>query len=297
MIIENKDYEYFEICKLIKVLKNEYGFLSTEIIGKSVLGKDIYALKIGQGSETVLFAGSFHGSERITALVLLKFVNELCEKYKLEQNMNGFVVKEILKNATLVVVPFVNPDGCEIARAGYLAAENKAQFIKKISKNNTLKYNANARGVDINHNFPAGWKQLHALEQKNGIYGPSSTRYGGSCPASEPETVALMQLCQRINFKHILAFHSQGEVIYYRYNKRLSKAEEQAQILAKTSGYVLSDPEGLAVGGGFKDWFIEKYSKPAFTIELGKGENPLATEEAEKIYEKIKTMLIVSIMM
>ncbi len=297
MIIENKDYSYFEICKIINTLKNEYSFLQTEVIGKSVLGRDIQAVRIGTGSEKVLFAAAFHGSERITALIMLKFISEVCECLKNEKSMKGFSVNEIFKNASLTVVPIVNPDGCEIARAGYATAGNKAPFIRKISKNNTLKYNANARGVDINHNFPAGWKELHRLEQQNGIYGPAVTRYGGDRAASEPETVSLINLCEKTAFKHILAFHSQGEVIYHRYKKYLSKAEKQANLLATSSGYALEEPEGLAVGGGFKDYFIEKYTKPAFTVEVGKGENPLDTAKADEIYEKIKQMLLIAIMM
>ncbi len=297
MIIESKDYSYSEICKIINQLKNEYDFLQSEVIGKSVLGRNIYSLKIGNASENVLFAAAFHGSERITALIMLKFINELCDCVKNNKNMKSFNINQVLKTSSITVVPLVNPDGCEIARGGCSTAGDKAAFIKKISKNNTLRYNANAHGVDINHNFPAGWNKLHCLEQQNGIYGPSATRYGGSAAASEPETVSLIKLCEKINFKHILAFHSQGEVIYHRYNKYLPKAEKLAQLLSTSSGYALEESEGLAVGGGFKDYFIEKYSKPAFTIEVGKGENPLDSETAEDIYEKIKEMLVISIMM
>lgn len=297
MTIENKDYGYFDICKIIKELSDKYSFLKTEIIGKSVLGRNIYALKLGSGKNTVLYAGAFHGSERITGTLLLKFTEELCECIDKVKNMSGFVIEKIFENASLCIVPFVNPDGCEIARAGAVTAGSKADFIRKISKNNTLKYNANARGIDINHNFPAGWCELHKLEQKNGIYGPAPTRYGGNTPASEPETVALIQLCEKKDFKHVIAFHSQGEVIYHRYNKYLPKAEKQAQLLSAASKYALEDPEGLAVGGGFKDFFIDKYSKSGFTVEIGKGENPLPIESLEEIYAKIKQMMVIGIMM
>jgi g-D-glutamyl-meso-diaminopimelate peptidase len=64
-----------------------------------------------------------------------------------------------------------------------------------------------------------------------------------------------------------------------------------AEIMATTSGYALDVPSGLAEGGGFKDWFIEEFHKPGFTIEIGKGENPLPSEDAQKIYLKIKEML------
>lgn len=297
MIVENKDYSYFEICKLISSLSDKYSFLKTEVIGKSVLGKSIYSLKLGKGKNTALFTGAFHGSERITGVILLKFVEELCDAYENGKALAGIVIERIFESDSVMIVPFVNPDGCEIARSGASAAGSKAPFVKKWSKNNTVKYNANARGVDINHNFPAGWEQLHKLEQQNGIYGPGITRYGGSRPVSEPETYALVNLCQKNCFKHVIAFHSQGEVIYHRYNKYLPKAEKQALLLASSSKYALEDPKGLAVGGGFKDYFIDQYSKPGFTVEIGKGENPLPYEDMEKIYSKIKEMMIIGIMM
>lgn len=296
-MIENKDYSYSEICKIIKELSDKYPFLKREIIGKSVLGRNIYALSIGSGKGEVLYAGAFHSSERITGVLLLKFLEELCSCLQNGKNIAGLIPKRIFENSSLCVVPFVNPDGCEIARAGAKAAGSKADFIRKISKNNTLKYNANARGVDINHNFPAGWCELHKKEQENGIYGPAPTRYGGRAPLSEPETVALIQLCKQKDFKHVIAFHSQGEVIYHRYKKYLPKAERQAKILSELSGYELEEPESLATGGGFKDYFIDKYSRPGFTVEIGKGENPLPIESLEEIYTKLKRMLIIGIMM
>ena len=184
MITENKDYSYFEITKIISLLSDKYPFLKTQIIGKSVLGKNIYAFKIGEGENPALFAGAFHGSERITGTILLKFAEELADCLENGKNMDGFVIGKIFENNSVMIVPFVNPDGCEIARAGVSAAGSNAAFVRKFSKNNTKKYNANARGVDINHNFPAGWNELHKLEQQSGIYGPSITRYGGSRPIS-----------------------------------------------------------------------------------------------------------------
>ena len=69
-----------------------------------------------------------------------------------------------------------------------------------------------------------------------------------------------------------------------------------AEILSDASGYSLDEPEGLAVGGGFKDWFIEKFYRPAFTVEIGLGENPLDPSELDGIYEKTGRMMTIGIM-
>ena len=56
-------------------------------------------------------------------------------------------------------------------------------------------------------------------------------------------------------------------------------------------------PTGIADGGGFKDWFITEFCHPGFTIELGLGKNPLPAADTERIYERVKEMLMLFIMM
>lgn len=36
---------------------------------------------------------------------------------------------------------------------------------------------------------------------------------------------------------------------------------------------------------GYKDWFIQEYDRPGYTIEVGRGVNPLPMEQFEQIYE------------
>lgn len=55
--------------------------------------------------------------------------------------------------------------------------------------------------------------------------------------------------------------------------------------------YEVSKQKGLASHAGFKDWFIETYERPAFTIEVGKGENPLPLTQLDDIYYRIRKAL------
>ena len=64
-----------------------------------------------------------------------------------------------------------------------------------------------------------------------------------------------------------------------------------AEIMTTSTRYALNIPSPIATGGGFKDWFIEEYNRPGFTIELGLGENPLPAESAEEIYLTAREML------
>ena len=293
-----KVFDYFETLKYIQKLKEEYPFLCLESIGKSVLGRDIFSLRIGRAKEYVLFAAAFHGSEYITNALMLTFCHELCLAIANDDNIEGLNVRRAMYGRGLIIVPLINPDGCEISIHGKSGCLGNFPFINRISNGDLVHFNANARGVDINHNFNAFWEPLRELERKNQIYGPAKTRFGGYFPESEPETIALCNLCRKTNIRHAVAFHSQGEVIYAPEGDNPPKrSEKMAEIMAASSGYIIDKPEGLAVGGGFKDWFVKEFNRPAFTVEVGLGENPLPQSDYFTIYRRIREMLMLTAIM
>ena len=297
-IIKSVDYDYQKMRNFIDALCCRIPCVQQFSIGKSCAGRDITALKVNPADEYVLFAAAFHGSEHITSNVLLMFIEDFCTAYMKNLSLCGINVRKALGNRGVIFVPRVNPDGCEISIKGALGCGKEAGKIYKWCNGDFAHFNANLRGVDINHNFDAGWQNLHNLERKSGILGPSATRYGGERPHSEPETMAIVKLCQKNNLHHAVALHSQGEVIYWDYNGLGGKtAQRMAEIMATVSGYALDVPVGLAQGGGFKDWFISEYYRPAFTIEIGKGKNPLPISSCEKIYNNISEMLTISAIM
>ena len=295
---ENIDYDYIKLKKLINGICEKYPFVGKRVIGKSCGGREIVALNLGKGEEYVLFAAAFHGSEHITTNILMMFFEDMCLAVSRGLSLAGIDMRKGLFGRGIIVIPCVNPDGAEISMLGKSGAGCKAEFISKICKDDYLHYNANLRGVDINHNFDADWENLRKSEIKSGIFGPAPTRFGGERPESEPETVALCELCRNKNIRHVLALHSQGEVIYWSFgDKKPPKSERMAQIMATSSGYALDVPLGLAVGGGFKDWFISEFNRPGFTIEVGSGKNPLPIETATDIYKEICEMLCLSAIM
>lgn len=297
-IVKSIELDYSRIQKITDALCCRNPILQKTDIGKSCAGRNITALKINSDTEYVLFAAAFHGSEHITSNVLLMFLEEFAAAYMQNGSLAGVNVRKALGNRGIIFVPRVNPDGCEISVHGALGCGNRAGSIYKMCDGNFAEFNANLRGVDINHNFDAGWGELHLSEQKSGIFGPAATRFGGNAPHSEPETVAMVNVCKNYNIHHAVALHSQGEVIYWSYNGYENKTSKQmAEIMAATSGYALDVPVGLAVGGGFKDWFIKEYRRPAFTVELGRGKNPLPITDALKIYSDIREMLTISAIM
>jgi len=297
-IVESAEYDYTAYQKTLNKICEKYPIASKYIIGKSCVGRDITALKLGKSADYALLAAAFHGSEHITTNILLMFIEELAKAVCEGGSVAGVDASKALIGRGIIFVPRVNPDGCEISIHGAAACNDMAENIGRLCKKDFKHWNANFRGVDINHNFDAGWKELREEERRQGIYGPSPRRYGGRKPESEPETVALTELCRKGRIRHVIALHTQGEVIYWSYgDKKVPRSEKMAEIMATSSGYALDYPTGIAVGGGFKDWFISEMHRPGFTVELGKGENPLPIEDAQKIYLKAREMLMLSAIM
>lgn len=281
--------------EIIKTICGEYEFVRRFPIGKSVCGRTIQALHIGNTKNKVLYCGGFHGSEYLTVLALLKFVEECAEAVKNDVSVGGHRIGDFLRIRGLTVVPCVNPDGVEIAINGSKAALKYQNLVDEICSD-TVHWQANARGVDINHNFDAGWRELKNKELKRNIKGPASTRFGGSRPESEPETRSLTSFCRRNNFERAVAFHSQGREIFCSFGEHTPVLSFRlASVFSQSSGYNIAFPEEIATGGGFKDWFIEKFRKPALTVEMGLGENPLPLESFEPEYEILRRILCLGV--
>lgn len=295
--VQAKEYSYNEILKIIYQLEEKYNFIDVFSIGKSVLGRPIPAIKIGVADNTVLYAGGFHGCERLTVTTLLLFAEEFA--YSLANNIDYSLsnARNALFGKSIIIVPCVNPDGYEISLNGITTAGNRTELIKEYNGNNNIKlWNANARGVDINHNFNAGWDLCQKIEIEQGITGPAPRKYGGAHPESEPETQALTKLVRENNILQVLAIHSQGEEIYWQFgNNTPQKGFDLAKLYESASGYIAAQPEPSASYAGFKDWFIGEYSKPGFTLEIGMGENPLDPADLHSIYEKLKQLFLLSV--
>lgn len=243
------------------------------VIGKSLCGRGIFALSLGDGAPCPLVAAGFHGMEYLTVLAALRFAREY-------------------RGDRVCIVPCVNPDGTEIALHGAAAAERWRGFVAATGE--ARQWQANARGVDINHNFDADWKAVKRREREAGILCPASTRFGGVRPESEPETRALTRLCRQAPFCRVLALHSQGREIYWEFGACTPRSSLPfAEKMAAAGGYRTAAPEPLATGGGFKDWFIRSFHRCGFTVEMGRGKNPLPLADFQAEYPRVKAILTV----
>lgn len=282
--------------KFIFSLKKSFPMLGVHLIGKSLCQRGIFSLHIGRSENPLLIAAGFHGQEWLTSLLALRFAELLLRAKTCKSTILGLDAACISRE--VIIVPCVNPDGVQIAINGIDGAWKYADSVRKISASSTEKWNANARGVDINHNFDAGWTELRNMEIEEGIVAPSPRRYGGYMPESEPETLALVNLTKARRPRTVIALHSQGEEIFWEYgSKKPPESERLARIFAAASGYTLVENSGLASHGGYKDWFIDCFGRPGFTVEIGKGENPLPLSDFDGILKDTIPMLTLAAMM
>ena len=106
----------------------------------------------------------------------------------------------------------------------------------------------------------------------------------------------MMRLTRKMDFERVFALHSQGEEIFWDFGGiYVPGALELAEEMAAVSGYEVSTPEPLASYGGYKDWFIQEFGRIGMTLELGKGENPLAISGFADVYEKAVGMMMVGV--
>lgn len=283
----------------IKSLKVLYPFLEVGTIGESVLGQEMYYLRLGKGPNKVGYNATHHAIEWITSTLLMKFTEEFLKAYAEGRDLYGYSTKDIWNNSSIYIVPMVNPDGADLVIDGLKRDNPYYDRLIKWNKGskNFSGWSANIRGVDLNHNYNASFEEAKMAEEKYGVYGPGPTRYGGPYPESEPETRNMVKFTKERDFRLVLAYHSQGEVIYWKYlNLAPQDARPIGDVFSKLSGYELGETTGITSYGGYKDWFIKDYKRPGYTIEVGLGKNPLPLSQFNKIYEdNIRVLLEASI--
>jgi len=271
-------------------LIEKYPLLEIKNVGKSVLGRSIPAVKLGDGPRKIHYNGSFHANEWITSLLLMVFIEKFLEAKANNEDFFGININDLWQKRTLWVIPMVNPDGVDLVQNGLSPDNPYYKNVLQANKGSTnfRNWKANIRGVDLNDQFPANWEREY---HRRNITEPAPMNYPGPNALSEPEAEAIANFTIEQEFDLVIAFHTQGEEIYWGYEKL--EPEESGKIIKrfqKVSGYrairyVDSD-------AGYKDWFIYKWQKPGFTVECGLGQNPLPISQFQAIWSKVSKIMI-----
>ena len=274
---------------IIEGLKARYPFLNIGTIGKSVMGKPLYYLSIGTGNTQVFYTATHHANEWITTPMILKYL----EEYAFEYSRGGIIFDTpaltLYNKATLFMVPLVNPDGLDLVTGVlndgiyYINARTYAGNFPYITFPSGWK--ANISGIDLNLQYPAGWEQAQEIKHSQGFISPAPRDYVGPSPLAAPESRAIYNFTLNHDFSLILAYHTQGKVIFWKYaDYNPPRSFEIAVKMSEASGYLVEETPFASGSAGYKDWFIKYFDKPGYTIEAGIGENPLPITQFDEIY-------------
>ncbi len=279
------------LCEeIIRDLTRTYPGLESQVLTTTAYGRPVQALRMGQGERRVLYTAAHHGNEWITASVLLRFAQELAQADQEQGRLYGVEARNILNAATIYLVPMVNPDGVDLVTGGieigtleYEAAWRMAENYPSIPFPDGWK--ANLLGVDLNLQYPAGWLQARETKFDQGFTRPGPRDYVGRAPLNQRETIALASYTDAVDPALVLAYHTQGQVIYWTFrNYEVPGARKLGEEFARLSGYTLAEPEYASSFAGYKDWFIQNFRRPGYTIEAGSGINPLPIDQLDQIY-------------
>ncbi|MCR2821427.1 M14 family zinc carboxypeptidase [Lederbergia panacisoli] len=268
----NKVYSYDQMVKDIKKLGKTYPDLITyKVIGKSEYGRDIYAVSLGKGPATAFINGAHHGREWITTNLNMYMIEEYAKAYKKNSKIKGYNARNILNSTTIWFVPMVNPDGVTLQQQGLKAfPKSKHASLIKMNKGSTnfKRWKANAKGIDLNRQYNAGWKTI-----VNSPKGPSYAHFKGYSPASAAEVKAVLKLDAEINAEMAVAYHSSGRILYWNYKQDKATYKRDlvyARAINKLTGYPLVNAGKNPSGGGYTDWFIQAKKRPGFTPEISR---------------------------
>ena len=284
-------YSYEQMVKDLYFLTNRYpDIIRTNIAATTLDQRAVYEVLIGNpdGSMHVIVPYGMRGSEYITSLLAMRQLEYYCQERSKGNVYRNHNYKEIFADVCIHVLPMVNPDGVTISQFGIDSLRTKtakdsvkacydydkaAGLTDKSLDEYLLTFGANAAGVDISKNFPAGWSKY-----TGGAVQPSYQGYKGTSAGSEPETQAVMNAANN-STKGVVIYRATGNVIYWDYGSE-GTVHEEAQHLAESlstrSGYPLTalPKYDSSDAGGCADYFNEE-GIPAVSLVVGEGTSPV----------------------
>ena len=266
--------------------------------GTSLDGRDIPCVTIGDpdSQKHVILQYTIHAREYMNSLLCILQLRDCMVSYE-EPVYNGKSYADLFASVCFHVIPMTNPDGVAISQSAsiscirdeslreallgcyaYDAGRGKASDEYSYWR----RWKSNARGVDLNRNFDAGWDTFEGSAQ------PASDRYKGTAPGSEPETQAILSLKDLYPTAACISYHSTGSVIYWDYGCSGTVYENDRALMqrvASLTGYTPSSSvSSNQDSAGCSDYFVLTLGIPAVTIETGYGECPLGAGEFSAIY-------------
>ena len=162
----------------------------TIVYGKSVENRPLVAVRLTSAApnpKRVMIAANIHGVEFIGGLLALEILRGCADEEE------GWA--KLRARAEIWILPCLNPDG--YARTWELQGNASIKELR-----------TNARGVDLNRNFPLPAGHRRGSLPFTGSSDPAAATYHGLHPLSEPETAALCELMREREFAASVNLHS-----------------------------------------------------------------------------------------
>lgn len=273
----------------VRGLAARYPFINVSEIGRSVMGRPLWRLSLGVGRNRVLYSACHHANEWICTPLLLKFAEELAAAYVGRDYISSQSAVELMDYAQLHIIPALDVDGMDLVTGALREGEYYRRALSIAADYPQFGFpsgwKANIQGLDLNLQYPAGWEQARANKYALGFVSPAPAEYVGPAPLTASESRALYDFTLALAPELVLAYHTQGEVIYWRYaDVEVPGAAEIAAAFSQVSGYAAEETPFASAFAGYKDWFISSFRRPGFTVEAGLGENPLPLSQFDEIY-------------
>lgn len=157
--------------------------------------------------------------------------------------VDDLLTREVPPGVSLWIVRSMNPDG---HRAGT---------------------RTNARGTDLNRNFPTSWRRA----------GRGTIQWSGPRAASEPETRALMRFLTAVQPTAVLSYHQAFDVVDISHRRSVAAGRELARLMGETA-----QPVGCPGGcrGTMTQWIDDRLGAIAITVELDDRVSPREARRA-----------------
>ncbi len=292
VVFTDLPYSSFLTACVMEGLTLRYPFLVKFPIGRSVIGKRIEAIRIGAGPLRVGINAAHHANEWITTPLVLQFLERYAKAFSKNSTIGNVSARDLYESSTLTLVPLVNPDGVDLVTGALAEGDSYFESAKALSAFYPAipfpnGWKANIQGVDLNLGYPAGWENARAIKFAQGFTRPGPRDYVGTRPLETPENRAMAELTRHERYDRAIAYHTQGGEIYWEYRGKAPYGSRAlAERFSAASGYTVADVPYDSSFAGYKDWAIDAFGINAFTIEAGRGENPLPITDLESLYKE-----------
>ncbi|VEF49621.1 peptidase M14 carboxypeptidase A [Bacillus freudenreichii] len=265
-------YSYSHMAVDMASLQKAYpDLIKYKVVGKSEYGRNIYAVSLGKGKPTAFINGSHHAREWLTTNLNMYMIEQYAKAYEKNTKIQGYDVRKVLNETTIWFMPMVNPDGVTLQQQGLKAfpkSTHASLIVMNNGSSNFKRWKANAKGVDLNRQYDAGWATIAGSPGR-----PSYKNYKGKAPATAAEVKAVLKLDAEIDPEIAVAYHTSGKILYWNYKQTgaaYNRDHAMAKTIGKMTGYGLVYPKSTPSGGGYTDWFIQARKRPGFTPEISK---------------------------